>query len=347
MQPTSDSQFPHHGGDLGFATARYGTPPTGWLDLSTGISPEPYPAPTVEAATLATLPQSSAHAALIEAARSAYRLPAATKLLAAPGSEIALRLLPFVAPPGPVAIVGPTYRSHSDAWLAADRPIVKIAATSDTPPETAVLVVVNPNNPDGRTIAGSDLAEIAERMAAKGGLLIVDEAFADLDPEISLAPLLDSVPAVVLRSFGKFYGLPGLRLGFVAGPASITDRLAQLLGDWPVSTAALAIGRAALTDREWQNSTRRTLAERGKRLRSLLLRHGLRIAGGTDLFVLVEHSAADAIHAQLAEAGIWTRAFADRPEWLRIGLPRDNADFARLDAALAAAMTPIRSRSTG
>jgi cobalamin biosynthetic protein CobC len=342
MQPTSDSQLPRHGGDLAFATARYGTPPAGWLDLSTGINPEPYPAPTVGAATLAALPQSSAHAALIEAARSAYRLPAATKLLAAPGSEIALRLLPLVVSAGPVAIVGPTYRSHSDAWSAAGRAAVEIASATDAATETAVLVLANPNNPDGRTIAGSDLAEIAERLAAKGGLLIVDEAFADLDPKISLAPLLDSVPAVVLRSFGKFYGLPGLRLGFVAGPASITDRLAQLLGDWPVSTAALAIGRAALTDCDWQNSTRRTLAERGKRLRSLLLRHGLRIAGGTDLFVLVEHSAADAIHAHFAASGIWTRTFSYRRDWLRIGLPANDAGFTRLETTIVSAMISLK-----
>jgi cobalamin biosynthetic protein CobC len=345
MPPPNDPSFPEHGGDLSFAGARYGHPKDGWLDLSTGINPDPYPAPTLGAAIFAALPQADAQNALIEAARSAYDLPANTDLLATPGSEIALRLLPLVAPAGPVAIVSPAYGSHRQAWSAAGRRILKIDTVTGTS-EAPVLVIVNPNNPDGRATPPSELASIAQRLAARGGLFIVDEAFADLDPDISLAPFLDGAPAVVLRSFGKFYGLPGLRLGFVAGPASTLRRLAHLLGGWPVSNAAIEIGRAALSDREWQASTRRSLKEKAGRLRSLLQRHGWRIAGGTDLFVLVEHPDAGSIHARLAEAGIWTRAFADLPEWLRIGLPRDEADFARLDTALAAAMNPIRSPST-
>jgi cobalamin biosynthetic protein CobC len=137
-----------------------------------------------------------------------------------------------------------------------------------------------------------------------------------------------------LRSFGKFFGLPGLRLGFVAGPRAIIDRLTPLLGDWPVSAPAIDVGRMALKDHAWQAETRIRLSESADRLRALLNRHRFNITGGTDLFVLVETPEADALHHCLAQAGIWTRLFDYQPDWIRIGLPGDAAAFARLDSAL-------------
>jgi len=333
-----DAHRPSHGGDLTYAAARYGTPPGGWLDLSTGINPAVYPAPVVDAANFAALPGRSAHNALIEAARTAYDIPESVPLIATPGTEIALRLLPLVAPAGSAVIVGPTYESHRHSWSATDRSVVEIATLADIPDNAAIVVVANPNNPDGRSVARAELADLAGGLSRKSGILIVDEAFADLDPDLSLAPLLDTVQAIVLRSFGKFYGLAGLRLGFLAGHAPIVGRVGDLLGAWPVSSAALTIGRAALADRNWQQEARLAIAGKAHRLRELLDQHGVPIAGSTDLFFLVQHRDAFDIHTRLAEVGIWTRHFAYRRDWLRFGLPADEAAFARLDGALATAM---------
>jgi cobalamin biosynthetic protein CobC len=327
--PAATPGLPEHGGDLTFATARHGVPAEGWLDLSTGINPDPYPFAVTD--TDATrLPDPTALARLIAAARARYRVPEAVDLVATPGSEIAIHLLPLFAPPGDVAIVAPTYGSHAGAWRAVGRVVTEIATLEDTPASATIVVVCNPNNPDGRRIDPAALADFAKRRA----LVVVDEAYADTAPELSLMPRLADTPAVVLRSFGKFYGLPGLRLGFVAGPQAVTQRLAGLLGSWPVSGPAIKAATLALADDEWTAATRAALNARGKRLCALLDRFALPVKGGTSLFVLVEHERAAEIHRSLAKRGIWTRVFAERPAWIRIGVPTE-VGLARLERALS------------
>jgi cobalamin biosynthetic protein CobC len=321
--------LPEHGGDLAFATARYGTPAEGWLDLSTGVNPDPYPF-AVRDTEATRLPDPGALAGLIAAARVRYRVPATVGLIATPGSEIAIHLLPLLAPPGDVAIMTPTYGSHAQAWRASGRAVTEIATLEDASPSAAVVVVCNPNNPDGRRIDPAALAEVNARCA----MLVVDEAYADTAPELSLMPRLATAPAVVLRSFGKFYGLPGLRLGFVAGPDEIAQRLSALLGSWPVSGPAITTATQALADEEWAAATRKALDARSARLRGLLDRCALPVKGGTSLFVLVEHADAAEIHVALAQRGIWTRIFAERPAWIRIGVPTDDG-LRRLERALA------------
>jgi cobalamin biosynthetic protein CobC len=275
------------------------------------------------------LPDPGALTGLIAAARVRYRAPATVGLVATPGSEIAIHLLPLLAPPGDVAIVTPTYGSHARAWRASGRAVMEIATLEDASPSAAVVVACNPNNPDGRRIDPVALAEVAARRA----MLVVDEAYADTAPDLSLIPQLTTAPAVVLRSFGKFYGLPGLRLGFVAGPEAVTQRLATLLGSWPVSGPAITTATQALTDEEWAATARKALDARSARLRGLLDRCALPVKGGTSLFVLVEHAEAAEIHAALAKRGIWTRIFAERPTWIRIGVPTDDGRQ-RLERAL-------------
>jgi cobalamin biosynthetic protein CobC len=201
------------------------------------------------------------------------------------------------------------------------------------PDDASVVIVANPNNPDGRTTDPAKLVALAEQLGDAGGFLVVDEAFADVAPDISLVPDLAGLPAVVLRSFGKFYGLAGLRLGFLIGDRSIVSLVEQLLGDWPVSGPAVAIGAAALADDDWRDTTRRRLATDADRFGDILASHRLHTIGGTDLFALVEDDDAPEIHDRLARQGIWTRVFADRPRWLRLGLPPPRG-FDRLDRAL-------------
>jgi cobalamin biosynthesis protein CobC len=326
---------PRHGGDLTFARQRHGDPLTGWLDLSTGINPHPYPAPEIDPVDLHRLPDRGRLIDLLDAARRTYVVPEAAALVAAPGSETAIQAIPLLVPHRRVAIVGPTYGSHRQAWHGADKEVIDCGSLADIPSDAAVVVLANPNNPDGRTVAPDDLAGLARRLAARDGLLVVDEAFADLTPEVSLIPQLTDIHAIVLRSLGKFHGLAGLRLGFVAGQPAMTARLERLFGAWPVSGAALTIGRAALADRGWAAATRVALGVEAGRLREVLAARGLPVIGGTDLFVLIENTNAGRLHGALAERGIWTRAFAERTHWLRFGLPADDHGFARLDRALA------------
>ncbi len=327
-----NTALPRHGGDLARATATYGNPAGGWLDLSTGVNPHAYPVAGIDLAGLHRLPPADALALLVEAARAAYRIPTSVAVAAMPGSELAIRLLPLAALPGSVAVIGPTYRTHAEAWRNAGRVVTEVAALDAVPPATSVVVVANPNNPDGRTTDPATLAGQADRT----GLLVVDEAYADARPELSLAPRLLGMNAVMLRSFGKFYGLPGLRLGFVAGDGPTVARLASLVGDWPVSAPALSIATAALHDLRWQEDMRARLAFEMAAMRRLLARHGLPVQGGTDLFALVDHPDARRLQQGLARRGVWTRIFEAQLTWLRIGLPGDDAALTRLDAALSA-----------
>ncbi len=283
---TTPREWPRHGGELSAAAERYGIPAADWLDLSTGINPQPWPVPRLSPLLYAALPDRAALGRLLDTARDAYQIPETVALAAVPGTELAIHLAPALMPPGPTAIFGPTYESYRQAWELAGGSVVMVDDAAELPPGANTAVIVNPNNPDGRTFAPQALAEMAATLSGRGGILLVDEAFADTRSNSSLCPMLDQVPALVLRSLGKFYGLPGLRLGFVAGPARFVDRLAGVLGDWPVSTAAIEIGTAALRDVEWRETTRKRLAADSHRLRGILMRHGFSIVGGTDLFIL-------------------------------------------------------------
>lgn len=320
--PHPAKPLPAHGGDLLFATRLYGQPEGGWLDLSTGINPNPYPAPPVPPEALHRLPDREALLGLLEVARRAYRVPDGVMLVAVPGTEFAIRFLATFLPPGKTAVVAPTYGTYADAWPHA----VFGAAISEG---TDVGIVVSPNNPDGRITPPAELPQ------AKW--LIVDEAFADVaPPEASAIPSMRMTNRIVLRSVGKFYGLAGLRLGFVAAMPGVARQIEHAIGDWPVSGPAIAIGTAALADEAWRNDMRAQLKTGAQALRSLLTAHGLTVVGGTDLFVLAETTDAHALHRALAERGVWTRAFADHPRWIRFGLPGAK-NFDRLRDVLRAA----------
>jgi cobalamin biosynthetic protein CobC len=323
-----------HGGDLSEAVRRFGGDPAGWLDLSTGISPHAYPFDPPGEMSWKRLPQPDKLEALLAAARRAYGAPAGAPILAVPGTQLLIQLLPVAKPAARVAVVGPTYGEHARCWARAGSLVASVAE-----PEAGggadVVVLGNPNNPDGRTFEPARLLGLAEAMGAQGGLMIVDEAFADVAPQLSLAGYAGVAGLVVLRSFGKVFGLAGLRLGFALGPADLMERLAELIGPWTVSGAALEIGLQALGDQDWQRSARSELARLAVRLDALLAAAGFDILGGTALFRLASHRHAAAIHQHLAQQTIWVRRFDDHPYWLRFGLPGGDAEFERLAAGLS------------
>ncbi|HEY4204120.1 MAG TPA: threonine-phosphate decarboxylase CobD [Xanthobacteraceae bacterium] len=324
-----------HGGDLTDAVAQHGGAPELWLDLSTGINPRPWPVPALPDSLWQRLPSRADESALLGAARDAYNVPGGVEIVAAPGTQALIQWLPRLASSGSVAIVSPTYNEHAAAWHLARRDIVAVTALDDIPAHVRHVVVVNPNNPDGHVIDRATLARVADTLQARCGWLVIDEAFADIDPNISAVTLCRDLPVVVLRSFGKFYGLAGLRLGFAIGAADIAQRIAAALGPWACSGPALAVGAAALRDIVWTERTREDLREQASRLDALLTVAGFEVVGGTALFRLVRHTHAPASHAALAKHYIWSRKFDWASNLLRFGLPADDAGLARLAIALA------------
>ena len=325
-----------HGGDLTEAITRYGGDAADWLDLSTGINPWPYPFGDIADAAWRRLPSQGDEQALLDAARRAYGVPDGAGIVAAPGTQALIQWLPHLAANGPVAIIGPTYTEHASAWANADHQVIAIPDLAALPDNAVHAVIVNPNNPDGRIAGHATLAAVAARLQQRGGWLVIDEAFADVDPAIGAAALCESLPVVILRSFGKFYGLAGLRLGFAIAAPDIARRISSTLGAWAVSGPALQVGVAALRDRAWADHMRAQLAEHATRLDYILTQAGGRIIGGTSLFRLVRHPDARYLHVQLARERVWVRKFDYASDWLRIGMPRDDAALGRLADAFSA-----------
>lgn len=321
---------PEHGGEVDAAAELYGITRDRWLDLSTGINPNAYPLPDLARDYWQRLPDASLYAWLRESAAAHYGVPDPSAVVPAAGSQSLIQVLPRLLPPRRVAIVAPTYREHATSWTASGHRVAEVAGIDDVADDTDVLVVANPNNPDGRLCTPEALLRLAT-----GRLLVVDEAFADVCPEISMARHAGRGDLVVLRSFGKFFGLAGLRLGFALAGEPLAERLRHALGPWAVSGPAAVVGAVALADEGWVRATRVRLTAAAGRLDGLLLRAGLDIVGGTALFRLVEHARAGTLFEALAQAAVLVRRFADAPRRLRFGIPADDAAFDRLGEALA------------
>lgn len=329
-----------HGGNLRQAAQRYGIPLTKWLDLSTGINPNGWPVPALPAASWRELPQEDD--GLEEAARHYY---GAQDILAVAGSQAAIQTLPLLRAQSTVGMLAPAYAEHAYHWAKHGHKVRHFS-----PGELGshldgldVVVLVNPNNPTGQTWPVPQLLDWHRRLAARGGWLVVDEAFIDSTPQQSLAQYADRTGLIVLRSLGKFFGLAGVRCGFVLAAADLLGHLREWLGPWTVSGPAREVSRRALLDRHWQTANRRLLMEQGERLKRLLSCYSLEPDGGTSLFQWLQHPAARQIHQGLAAQGIWTRYFAE-PVSLRFGLPANDSQWQTLQQALQQLMNNLRQR---
>ncbi|MFC3109731.1 threonine-phosphate decarboxylase CobD [Undibacterium arcticum] len=323
-----------HGGNLREAAARFGRPLEDWLDLSTGINPHGYPVPQLAAEVWHRLPETDPALAL--AAAAYYQAPL---MLPVAGTQAAIQALPRLRaslhPGSRVVVAAPSYAEHGHHWAQHGHRMrqVPYAGLDAAIGEADVMVVCNPNNPTGATIEAGRLRTWAELLAARGGWLVVDEAFGDMRPEHSVARWSDSAGLIVLRSVGKFFGLAGLRLGFVAAAPALLQSLADMLGPWAVSGPAQQIGRAALEDRAWQHAMRATLRASGARLQRLLAEYGI-IASGSELYQWWPEPQAEAFWEHMAQRGIWVRLFREAANGIRLGLPPDEAGWLRLERAL-------------
>lgn len=310
-----------HGGGIDAAAVKYGGARTDWLDLSTGINPVPYPVGGLSPKVWTELPDVGATERFHSAARAFWSIPDGVGVLAAPGASALIARLPQVlGNTGRAFIAPPTYNE----WEAAFRLSGWTAAHSLQGADAAIHV--HPNNPDGA------LAPDANMMPTR--YAIYDESFADaVQAPISQVPATSDPRVVVLKSFGKFWGLAGVRLGVLIGASELLERMAEALGPWPVSGPALALGARALSNTEWVTSTRDRLVQDSARL-DMLLRPYCDTPQGTTLFRLYAFEEAQAVHTHLAKARVWTRVFPYNPHWIRLGLPGSEANWARLEAAL-------------
>jgi cobalamin biosynthetic protein CobC len=334
-----DLRFFEHGGRLDLAREIYTQAPQPWIDLSTGISPWAYPVPALSAAGLHRLPEGAALHRLIDLARKAYKIPPMAAAVALPGTDAGLSILPWLfREPKRVAVLGPCYPGHTAAWTAAGHSVSEIDSI-DRAGNAAILIAVNPNNPDGRFIDHAKLAAALPPLKRGNGLLIVDEAFADADESHSILPHVARLDyTLVLRSVGKFFGAGGVRLGFAITSHPVAGRLRAALGAWPISAQAIAFGEAALADEAWAAAQRSRLAEAAGQLDAALAEAGCRVLGGTALFRLAEHPLSGTLFAHLARRGILTRPFKNRSA-LRFGLPAGPEELERLREALQTAPT--------
>lgn len=322
-----------HGGGIRQAAARYGVPEADWLDLSTGINPHGYPAGELPPAVWARLPEPDDG---LEASAAAYYGTGA--LLPVAGSQAAIQSLPALREgPARVGILEPSYNEHARAWHGAGHDVVPLDGDSIEAalPGLDVLVLVNPNNPTGQRFDRADLLAWHAALVARGGWLIVDEAFMDVTPEASLAQDAPREGLVVLRSLGKFFGLAGARVGFVIAEDTLRTRLAARMGPWGLAGPSRWIATQALSDRAWQAETRGMLQVRGQRLADLLRDQGLEPAGGTALFQWCRVADPAGWQDHLGRQGILVRRF-DRPGSLRFGLPGQEHEWKRLEQALGA-----------
>lgn len=323
-----------HGGSLGRAKALFPQAPEPFVDLSTGINPHSYPFFDLPATTLLRLPEDSRLQKLKAIAAAAYGAPSPWSVAAAPGTQVLLPLVARLVKPGRATVLSPTYAEHARAAAMAGHGVGEVR-DFDALADADLAIVVNPNNPDGRIAERKRLLMLAEKLRAKGGLLIVDEAFMDVGPRgESLCSDVWQGGIVVLRSFGKFFGLAGLRLGFALADTGTASRIAAQLGPWAVSGPALEYGVRALADEAWQNAMRATLTREAARLDELFARYAIPVAGGTALYRYLESPLVMELFSALGRRGILLRHYEERPHILRAGLPGDEREWSRLQAAL-------------
>lgn len=319
-----------HGGNLRAACVRFGRDYDDWLDLSTGLNPDWYPAPAPAANAWHRLPE--ADPALAQAAAHYYGAPL---MLAVAGTQAAIQALPQLRLPSRIVVSAPSYAEHAHHWSRHGHAMREVAYDDleAALPDCDVMVICNPNNPTGATIAPERLLDWALQLGERGGWLVVDEAFADVSPALSVAAWSNRPGLIVLRSLGKFFGLAGVRVGFVAAHPDLLSRLADVLGPWTVSGPAQQIARAALADKAWQAATRECLTASGARLHALLADAGI-AATGSALYRWWPETHAERFWQHMAERGIWVRLFTQGARGIRIGLPPNESGWQRLSAAL-------------
>jgi cobalamin biosynthetic protein CobC len=277
-----------------------------------------------------------------------------------PGSSWAIQTLPLVLCQQypfikQVLLPKKGYSEHKRAWQTQG---VSIVQYHDLPSEEQlqacdVCVLINPNNPSTQLCSVQTVLNIAKQLQHNSGMLIVDEAFIDTQPQCSVLAYRGE-NTIVLRSLGKFFGLAGLRVGSIMANETILQSCQSLLPPWALSHPARYISQQALQDGPWINKTIMHLQQQAEKL-AALCKHNLEHAAfecavlHTDLFVSLffdsKTSALD-YHHRLCQQGIYTRLLDDQCG-IRIGLPENTqAHWQRLEHGLLQAALAFKKDIT-
>lgn len=315
-----------HGGQLKEAKIQFPHVVQRWIDLSTGINPYAYPFSPITPDRSTQLPSIEDEHRLRGMAALRYGVRDQRLIAMAPGTQILISLLPYTLEAQQVCVFGPTYMEHINTWQQAHIPVHQVTTLDDfmrfSTQEQTVGVLCNPNNPDGRLLNVQQMQAIIHQWGSCHNHIIVDEAFMDFEGQ-TIASLLPHPALTILRSFGKAYGLAGVRLGFLLSNASYVEKVRQMLGSWAISGAALHIGLQAFKNREWILQAQDQLSKQVQQFDQLFMQHACKIVGGTHLFRLIEMQNAQDLWEYLAKHGIWVRKFDYNSQWLRFGLPQE------------------------
>lgn len=306
-----------------------------WVDLSTGINPNGWNVPSIPIEYWQRLPETED--GLIAAAKHYYRCQS---ILPVAGSQAAIQALPLLRSKSKVGVLTPAYAEHGYSWKKAGHEVIELdnEKIENQLDDLDVLILINPNNPTAQRFSKEQLLRWHKKLYQKKGWLVVDEAFIDASSEDSLSRYPAMKGLIVLRSIGKFFGLAGIRCGFVIGEAAMLEQLNEALGPWAISNPSRYVATAALTDDQWQEQTKYDLKKQSARLALLLTRQGLKPDGQTNLFLWIKTAEAKNIHQALAEQGVLTRLF-EQPLSLRFGLPKDEWQWKKLEAVMISIST--------
>lgn len=318
----------NHGGNLNEAAAQHGIPEDQWLDLSTGLNPLGWaPKSTIPAKYLTQLPYPDNN--LLKAAIDYY---GTEQLLPIPGTQAAIQLLPRLKKACSVAIPVPGYEEHIYHWRKNGHTVrsyePKQGALLDLiqQHQPDVVLVINPNNPSGHIYTKAELLVILNTVEGYGGLLIIDEAFIDTRLQHSLSEIKSS-SLIILRSLGKFFGLPGIRVGFVIANQQWRNDIESALGPWAVSGPSQWIATQCLKDTNWQREASASLKVLSKQqfkfLSDVFGNISLKIES-SDYFTTLRLPAktAESMQSHFAQSGILIRKIdlAEGKSLLRFGL---------------------------
>jgi len=319
-----------HGGKLFNASQKFSIPVNEWLDLSTGINSESWPIGKIPASLFCRLPEEDD--SLLPAAQSYYGV---TNCLPIAGSQTAIQHLPHMRPSCNVAVISPGYEEHAFCWHYAGHKVYLISSEEieSILSNIDVLVIINPNNPTTERFSENQLCHWYDQLHKKKGWLIVDEAFMDITPDASVLKLSSNPGFIVLRSLGKFFGLAGIRVGFIFSDPAFLTKFSKGIGPWSISNPSRYIAIQALQDRAWQSKARNKLNKNAWKLFQLLNQANLSPHGRSDYFHWVVNKNSEEIFTHLAHQGILVRLFKE-PLSLRFGLPSNKLEFERLENSL-------------
>ena len=316
-----------HGGNIYYYSEKYGIPPERILDFSASINPLGAPKAALKAIKdalpmLANYPDPSVGE--LKEAVSAETGVGFESILAGNGSTELIYLFPRYFRPKTALVLAPTFSDYSRALALsgcavrhfglreADGFVPDMARLEKAAAGADLVVLCNPNNPTGTLLERDALSRLAGTLVGAGKQVVIDEAFIEYAPGESLIrEAAKRRGLIVLRNFTKFYGMPGLRLGYLCAHPSLVKKLDEAKEPWSVNTLAVKAAVAALSDKGFTRKSLRVFREeQAFMLGALGNIGGVKVFPSSANFFLVrlpENAEAGPLSERMAEKGILIR----------------------------------------